>query len=113
MQRFRTRQSFEDAAELVSRFFSARENCRFQALEPHEQPAAFFNLWTRKEALLKATGEGITASLDQIEVSFVPGEPARFVAVAGNVERAAGWSLADISPSPGWAAAIAIPPPKA
>jgi 4'-phosphopantetheinyl transferase len=93
---------------LVARFFSPRENDAFQKIPDNEKPAAFFNLWTRKEALLKATGEGITRSLSLVEVSFLAGEPARLLAISGDAAKAAQWSLRDLSPATGFTGAVAI-----
>jgi 4'-phosphopantetheinyl transferase len=98
----------KDMDHLVARFFSARENELFQTVPADEKPAAFFNLWTRKEALLKATGEGITRSLSLVEVSFLPGEPARLLAVSGDVEKAAEWNLRELAPATGFVGAVAI-----
>ena len=100
--------SVKNVDELVARFFSSRENALFQKVPEENKPAAFFNLWTRKEALLKATGEGITRSLSLVEVSFLPGEPARLVAISGDTMKAAQWSLRELSPATGYAAAVAI-----
>ena len=100
--------SMKDAPELVARFFSARESGLFQKVTVDQQPAAFFNLWTRKEALLKATGVGITGGLNELEVTFLPGEPARLLAVAGDANKAAQWSLQDLSPASGFAGAVAV-----
>jgi 4'-phosphopantetheinyl transferase len=98
----------KNADELVARFFSPREDQLFQKVSDAEKPAAFFNLWTRKEALLKATGEGITRSLSLVEVSFLPGEPARLLAISGDAEKAAQWTLRELSPATGYTGAIAI-----
>jgi len=49
----------KNADELVARFFSPRENDLFQKVPEADKPVAFFNLWTRKEALLKAFGVGL------------------------------------------------------
>jgi 4'-phosphopantetheinyl transferase len=98
----------KDAADLVARFFCARENELFQRLPATEKPAAFFNLWTRKEALLKATGEGIGKALSEVEVSFLPGEPASLVSIAGDTDRAARWSLHELTPAAGYVGAVAI-----
>jgi 4'-phosphopantetheinyl transferase len=98
----------KDMDHLVARFFSARENELFQKVPSSEKPAAFFNLWTRKEALLKATGEGITRSLSLVEVSFLAGEPARLVAVAGDTEKAKEWSLRELAPMAGFVGAVAV-----
>jgi 4'-phosphopantetheinyl transferase len=94
--------------ELVARFFSPRENKAFQNLPADAKPTAFFNLWTRKEALLKATGEGITRSLSLVEVSFLPGDPARLLAVSGDPAEASEWTLHDLSPATGFTGAVAI-----
>jgi 4'-phosphopantetheinyl transferase len=100
--------ALKDMDHLVARFFSARESELFQTVPADEKPSAFFNLWTRKEALLKATGEGITRALSLVEVSFLPGEPARLLAVSGDSGKAAEWSLRELAPAAGFVAAVAI-----
>jgi 4'-phosphopantetheinyl transferase len=95
-----------DAAQLVERFFSRRESELFQKLPDDQKPAAFFNLWTRKEALLKGTGEGIAHSLNRIEVSFLPGESAA-VLPGSAMPQIAEWTLNDLRPAVGFAAALA------
>jgi 4'-phosphopantetheinyl transferase len=101
-----------DMDELVARFFSPRETVSFQRLPAGQKPQAFFNLWTRKEAWLKAIGEGIGRSLDRVEVSFLPEEPAQLLALPGNSKLAASWSLLALSPAPGFTAALARPGPQ-
>jgi 4'-phosphopantetheinyl transferase len=56
--------------ELAARIFSQDDLQTFQALSPREMPAAFFRAWTRKEAYLKARGEGIGERLRQVSVSW-------------------------------------------
>lgn len=102
-----------DADQLVARFFSARENAAFQSLPAAQKPVAFFNLWTRKEAWLKATGEGIGYLLNRVEVSFLSNEPARLLALPDNSAPLTHWALHDLSPAPGFAAALAIAHPTA
>ena len=97
-----------DADELVARFFSARESAAFHHLPVVQKPLAFFNLWTRKEAWLKATGQGIGDLLNAVEVSFLPGEPARFVSLPGDAQTLASWILREFEPAPGFVAALAI-----
>lgn len=98
----------KDADDLVARFFSQREREQFQKLSADEKPGAFFNLWTRKEAMLKATGEGITRSLHLIEVSFGSDEPAQVLAINGDKDEAAAWTLRNLTPAPGFVGAMAI-----
>jgi len=97
-----------DMNQLVRRFFSPRENRAFQKLAAELKPAAFFNLWTRKEAWLKATGQGIAHYLHQVEVSFLPGEPARLLGLPGELRCGEEWSLRDLKTAPGFAAALAV-----
>ena len=99
---------WNDLEQLVSQCFSPRETIAFRNLPQSEASKAFSRLWTRKEAWLKATGEGITESLRQIEVSFCPGELPRLLDIKGNPAEAKEWSLHDLSPAPGFTAAVAV-----
>jgi len=105
VEQVRTLSDFE---ELVARFFSPNECSRFRSLPVEQKPAAFFNLWTRKEAWLKATGEGITHLLNQVEVSFLPAKPARLVRLPKVYRNSTSWSLYELAPRPGFAGALAI-----
>jgi len=67
-------QSHWDLLELAKRIFSEEDLQTFQALPGKEAPGAFFRAWTRKEAYLKARGEGIAEGLQQVSVSFGPEE---------------------------------------
>ncbi len=58
-----------DIADIAKRFFTAREAQHIQYLKGEAQQQAFFNVWTRKEALLKAVGAGLNVSLKACEVS--------------------------------------------
>ena len=100
----------DDMAGIVRRFFSRRERAQFEALSEDRKIEAFFNLWTRKEACLKATGEGIGESLDKVEVAFLPGEPARLLTANGEPDPAPPWTLFDLAAAPGYAAALASLP---
>jgi 4'-phosphopantetheinyl transferase len=60
----------EDLPELARHIFSDDDLATFQALPASEVTTAFFRAWTRKEAYLKARGEGIAEGLRQISVSF-------------------------------------------
>jgi len=100
--------SLKDADELVARFFSQRENDAFQRLPADQKPAAFFNLWTRKEAWLKATGDGIAQYLNRVEVSFLPEEPARLLSLPREFQSEITWSLHELAPAAGFAAAMSV-----
>jgi 4'-phosphopantetheinyl transferase len=94
--------------ELAERYFAAAEVQALFALPPQVQPEAFFNGWTRKEAFLKAVGVGLSYGLDRVELTLTPGVPARFLRIAGDAGRAAGWSLHALAPAPGYVGALAL-----
>lgn len=95
--------------DLVGQFFSVREAAALSRLPWEQQPTAFFNLWTRKEALLKAMGEGIAHLLDRVEVSFLPGESARVLSLPAGPWADCEWSLVELAISPAYTAALALP----
>ncbi len=80
----------------------------FHALPDASKTQGFFNCWTRKEAFVKAVGEGLAHPLDVFDVTLRPGEEARLLEVEGSPARAAAWSLFDISPMDGWVGAVAV-----
>jgi 4'-phosphopantetheinyl transferase len=93
---------------LAERFFSPREAAALRDLAPEDRIDAFFQCWTRKEAYLKARGEGLAIPLASFSVSLAPGEPAALVSVDGDDREAARWWLSSIDPGPGFAAALAV-----
>jgi len=90
---------------LPETFFSPQEVEALRALAPDEQPAAFFTCWTRKEAYLKARGEGLIIPLDSFAV--LPAPPDRSLATPAEADDLARWSLCDLDLGPGYAAALA------
>lgn len=98
-----------DAESIAERFFSARETKVLKTLPSSQKETGFFNLWTRKEAWLKATGEGIGELLSQVEVSLKPGEPARLLSLFDDPHAASKWTLREIVPAPGYLGALAAP----
>jgi 4'-phosphopantetheinyl transferase len=94
--------------QIAERYFSTRENAVFRTLPKSDRKEAFFNCWTRKEAFIKATGDGLSFPLDRFDVSLVPGEPAGLLGIDGDSKAASRWLLQDLKPAPGFAAAVAI-----
>ena len=88
--------------------FSPREVAGLRNLPAELQTAAFFNCWTRKEAFIKAKGEGLSIPLNQFDVSFVPGEPACLLRVGWDNGEAKRWRLHDLSVSREHAGAVAV-----
>jgi len=66
----------ETAEQLAKRFFCASEYDLLTQAIPEERDKLFFQLWTAKEAYLKAIGEGISGGLNQVEIAL---NPLRFI----------------------------------
>jgi len=97
-----------DSEEIIEHFFSPRENVLFRAVPASKKLEVFFNYWTCKEAFLKATGDGLSRSLDSFEVYLAPREPPRLLSVKGDVQEASRWFLWGFVPAPGYVGALAI-----
>ena len=94
-----------DYEAIVGRFFSAPEQQELAQLSPDLRLQGFFNGWTRKEAILKAMGKGLTVPLEQLEVSLI-GDAClrRFDRQPAELTR---WRLSDLQVAAGYAAAVA------
>jgi 4'-phosphopantetheinyl transferase len=97
-----------DADEIAARFFSRRENDAYLAIHSRDRPLGFFNCWTRKEAFIKALGDGLHYPLDRFDVSLAPGEPARIICVGDTPGDTCGWCLESFFGGPGLVAAVVV-----
>jgi 4'-phosphopantetheinyl transferase len=96
------------ASKMVAeRFFSPLEAERLGALPEKEQGEAFFCCWTRKEAYIKARGEGLSLPLDCFDVSLAPDEDPVRLRTLGDPAEATRWCLRGLAPGAGYAAAVA------
>lgn len=68
----------DEIVRICRQALAAPERCRLMSLPVRERREAFFAYWTRRKAVLKATGEGCRYAFKGVEVSG-PGEDARFV----------------------------------
>lgn len=81
-----------DIEPLAKRFFSQREFAVIDSLSRAQKQVAFFKGWTRKEAYLKATGEGLSG-LEHVEISVAPGEPATLLSIGSSPGATERWSI--------------------
>lgn len=100
-----------DIRQIVERFFSPYEQAEWLRLPVEQQIAGFFNCWTRKEAYIKARGQGLSLPLDQFDVSLTPGQPVRLLADR-HFHDLPNWSLASLEPAPGYAGALVVEAPS-
>lgn len=67
----------DDLDGLIATACSGREAAALATLPPRRRQEAFFRVWTRKEAYLKALGSGLAVALDLFSVTALPGRPPR------------------------------------
>lgn len=89
--------------------FSPRELSRWRGLAPHHRDVGFFNAWTRKEAYIKAIGQGLHCPLDSFDVSLHPDDPPRLLQIDGQPRLATGWSLYSFEVVPSYPGALVVP----
>ena len=97
-----------DAGELVERFFAPGERERFRRLAPERRDLVFFCGWTRKEAYVKARGDGLSLPTSAFEVELAPERPPcllRFDQEPAELER---WRFAALEPAAGFVGALAV-----
>jgi 4'-phosphopantetheinyl transferase len=87
--------------EIAARYFSATEQRELAELPKELRDTAFFLCWTRKEAYIKAHGDGLQIPLDSFDVSLKPGEPETLRSMDSGR-----WSMRSFVPAPEFVAAI-------
>jgi 4'-phosphopantetheinyl transferase len=100
-----------DYADIARHFFSAAEVDYLMALPSHAYAEAFFSCWTKKEAYLKACGEGLAIPLNSFSVPLTTDPaptPLDLHVASRDIVPAKRWSLYTLRPAPGYAGALAI-----
>jgi 4'-phosphopantetheinyl transferase len=96
-----------DLESVARRFFHPEECRKLLAMGEEDRVPAFFRCWTRKEAYIKALGDGLFAPLERFEVTLAQGEAPAFVQIDGRPS-AAEWSLFGLDVGPDYTGAVAI-----
>jgi 4'-phosphopantetheinyl transferase len=97
--------SFEDIAK---RFFLPQEYAQIKQLPEQDKSRAFFYIWTGKEAYFKATGEGISAGLDQIEISLNDQEKPEIIKIKNDREITTNWQIFNLKLPPDYIGKIVV-----
>ncbi len=93
---------------IAERFFSPAEVKILRSLPLTLQPRAFLTCWTRKEAFIKARGDGLSLALDSFDVTLAPRQAGAILRTAWSSDEPRQWSLVDLSdPEGGFIAAVA------
>jgi 4'-phosphopantetheinyl transferase len=93
--------------DIAARFFSAPETEALRSQPPNTRPSAFFSCWTRKEAYIKARGEGLSYALDRFAVSVDSGAQDVVLDVFGDAAESRRWTIISLLPDEGYVAALA------
>jgi 4'-phosphopantetheinyl transferase len=96
-------------ALVAGRFFSPTEVRELLALPLDARPRAFLTCWTRKEAFIKARGEGLSLPLQDFDVTLTPGVAPKLLRTDWHPTEPSEWLLFDLSERcPGCIAALAV-----
>jgi 4'-phosphopantetheinyl transferase len=97
-----------DFDAIAARFFSVAEQRLLAALPQDLKRCAFYSCWTRKEAYLKARGDGLAMPLDTFDVSILPDEEPRLLETRHDPADARRWMLQNLAPGNNYLAALAV-----
>lgn len=101
------RRDFETQS-VAERFFSSAERKALARIPLERRHEAFFHCWTRKEAFVKAKGDGLFLPLDQFDVSLDPGQPAQLLETRPDSEERNRWSLSALELDAQYAGALVV-----
>lgn len=97
-----------DDAEIAERFFSRNETLALRTVPKDLRKQAFFNCWTRKEAYIKARGEGLSMPLAEFDVSLKSNEPAALLNNCREEREVSRWSMQAIAAPVGYVGALVV-----
>jgi 4'-phosphopantetheinyl transferase len=97
--------------EVARRFFAPEEAAALDGLPAAEQGPGFFQLWTLKEAYIKARGLGLFMSLGDFAFTLSPGRPPKITFVRSDEDDPDRWRFARIRLSRQFQIAVALPLP--
>lgn len=104
IEHIRLQTDIEQTGALV---FSSSELAALQSLSPEIRRITFFQFWTRKEAFMKAKGDGFSLPLREFDVSQAPEMPVLHIEHLNEQPRFTTWHVQDVSLLPGYVAAVA------
>jgi 4'-phosphopantetheinyl transferase len=91
---------------IARRFFSDDEQAALAGADATRWDETFFRCWTRKEAFIKAIGDGLSYPLQSFSVPMAAGASRELVRVHGDEAASRRWSLSTVDAGPGFLAAV-------
>ena len=88
--------------EHMMEFYFSLEECNtISSLPPAVQLDAFYQVWTQKEAVLKALGQGLNSPTRDFSVPVNSAVPGKWISIKG-------FEMISFLPDPGWRAALCV-----
>ncbi len=103
-----TGRRLDQPEQIAERYFSLAERAALRNLPDERKRQGFFNAWTRKEAYIKARGQGLYLALDQFDVSLDPAQPAQLLATRDDPAQVSRWQMREIAPGADYVAALVV-----
>jgi 4'-phosphopantetheinyl transferase len=101
-----------DAEDIAAQFFSPGEYASYSSLAQDDKPLGFLTCWTRKEAFVKALGDGLYHPLPSFDSSPIssptPCESGGVLRFKNSNGENCDWVLHTFSPAPGLVASVAV-----
>jgi 4'-phosphopantetheinyl transferase len=95
-----------DLLEVASQNFCKQEVADLLSLPQDQRELSFYLCWTRKEAYIKAIGDGLSAPLDDFRVTLLPNEPARLFHMLNDVDKGREWTMLNLALGTDYAGAM-------
>ncbi len=100
--------TIEDFAEIARLNFTPSEYAFIKNSSAGNQQRAFFSLWARKEAVIKAIGKGLSIPLNTFDTSIAPGDERQRLSIPVDGPEIGLWRLADLSVGAGYVGAVVV-----
>jgi 4'-phosphopantetheinyl transferase len=94
--------------KIARRYFSDDEQAEMAGPAAPPWDESFFRCWTRKEAFIKAVGDGLAYPLRSFSVPMTPEALRAPVRVHGPAGASRRWSLSSVDGGPGFLAAVVV-----
>jgi 4'-phosphopantetheinyl transferase len=94
--------------QIAHQFFSQDEVTLLKAADQSHRYELFFRYWTRKEAIIKAKGDGISFPMNKVDVAWINGRNFSPVLLPAVAKENKLWSVQDLFICHGYAAAVAV-----
>ena len=100
-----------DVTGLIETCCTTSEIAQISRQPQRHRSELFLRAWTRKEAVAKACGRGLSLAPEEIEVSVTAAPPARLLSIEGDRRAALRWLVYDLAVDAQYAAALAAEVP--